>query len=204
MDIIFVVDRSGSIKDRDYDDMRTFLKLIGRRLQIGERDEKGEVIGQGAISAFSENFLKVISLKESAESPDKFFKVVDDMPGPRKGGRTYTHKGLALARKLATRAEGLSVDNPDVIKIFMVITDGQQTRAIYDRDFVRVRDAMKPFYSELKMNVFAIGVGLRRQRAINEVLGMVPRAMRRNAILAKDYKELTLTVEDYISKFCPG
>ncbi|CAB4027156.1 Alkaline phosphatase, partial [Paramuricea clavata] len=127
MDLILVLDRSASINRDDYEHMRHFLLSIGKSLKIGERNKDGEVIGQGAIVTFSEEGTLRISLKES-QSPGKFAQVVQTMPGPLPGGRTKTHKGLDVADKEAVTSEaGLRINDPKVEKIFMVITDGEQT-----------------------------------------------------------------------------
>jgi hypothetical protein len=127
MDIIFVLDRSASIRKDDYEHMRHFLESIGKTLKIGERDENGQIIGQGAIITFSEKGTLRMSLKES-NKPGEFLKLIYSMPGPLRGGRTKTHKGLDVADKqVASKAGGLRLDDPDVKKILMVITDGEQT-----------------------------------------------------------------------------
>lgn len=126
-DLILVLDRSGSIRPQDYELMRNFVVEIGQKLKIGERDDEGKVIGQGAIVTFSEDGTSRITLKESQE-PGKFVEVAKAMPGPYPGGRTKTHKALKIANeKLVTEAAGLRVNDPSVLKVFMVITDGKQT-----------------------------------------------------------------------------
>lgn len=127
MDLIMVLDRSSSIRPTDYEHMRDFLLSIGETLKIGQRDENGDIIGQGSIITFSEEGTLRISLKESRR-PGRFAEVVRNMPGPLPGGRTKTHRGLAVADKDALTVEaGLRMNDPDVQKIFMVITDGKQT-----------------------------------------------------------------------------
>ena len=61
---------------------------------------------------------------------------------------------------------------------------------------------MKPFNDRGYLDVFAVGVGLDDEKAINEVKDMV--RLPENAILAKNYKQLTETVESFIKMFCPG
>ena len=199
MDIIFVLDRSSSIKPSDYDKMRMFLTLVAERLRIGERDENGEVIGQGAIVTFSEKGVKRITLTES-RAAGRFEDVVKRMPGPLPGGRTKTHLGLDVADKdVATAEAGLRVNDPEVKKIFMVITDGEQTKG--GRGYKYVGEAIKPFFAR-DMDVFAVGIGLKKQTAIDEVRDMVE--IEANAILPENYKELSEAVEKFVKKFCPG
>ena len=179
--------------------MRRFLEIVGERLKVGERNENGEVIGQAAIVTFSEAGEKRITLKES-QTPGKFASVVRTMPGPLPGGRTKTHFGLALADKeVAIKESGFRVDDPEVKKMLMVITDGEQTRG--GRDYLYVRDAMKPFFNR-GMDVFAVGVGLTKEIAKQQINDMVE--VRENAIFAENYQELIDKVENFIEKFCPG
>jgi uncharacterized protein YegL len=201
MDIIFVLDRSSSIRKADYDLMRKFLLSLGEKLRIGERNEDGEVIGQAAIVTFSEKGETRITLKES-QAPGSFAKTVREMPGPKRGGRTKTHRGLDVADKnVVVKSAGYREDDPKVAKIFMVITDGKQTRESRRRGYKYVKEAMQPFFQR-DMNVFAVGVGLTDRNAQKQVRDMVE--VPQNAILAKNFKELSETVNNFIKKFCPG
>ena len=133
--LILVLDRSGSIRPSDYNEMREFLKILAHSLQIGVRNEQGEVIGQGGLVTFSEAGTTRITLQES-RGPGLFEEVVDRMPGPQRGGRTKTHLGLDVADKyIATKEAGFREDEKDAKKILMAITDGKQTRG--GRGYVR-------------------------------------------------------------------
>ena len=61
---------------------------------------------------------------------------------------------------------------------------------------------MRPFHNRGYLKVFAVGVGLSDESAINEVKDMVE--FPENAILTANYKELIDTVENIVMKFCPG
>lgn len=201
-DIIFVVDRSGSVRPSDYDEMRKFLEIVGKVLQIGVKNDQGEVIGQGAIVEFSEEADISITLKQS-QTPGEFTRVVNDrsrLLGPLTGGRTKTHLGLAVAdTELAIKEAGFREDDPDVKRMLMVITDGEQTKG--GKNFVYVKEAMQPFFKR-DMDVFALGVGLKKQAAKDEIRDMVEVA--ENAIFAESYSDLTQTMQRFIRKFCPG
>ena len=197
-DTIFVLDRSSSIKPSHYDQLRKFLKIIGKRLRIGEKNENGEILGQGAIVTFSERGERRLTLEESVEA-GKFVDVVKRMPGPLPGGRTKTHLGLYVADKdVVIKEAGYRADDPNVKKIIMVITDGKQTRG--GRGYKYVGDAMKPFFNRA-MDVFAIGVGLKEQKAIDEVRDMVN--IPENAIFPQSYSELLYAAPQVIQKLCP-
>ena len=181
--------------------MREFVKKIAEELKVGETNDEGDVIGQAAIVTFSEEGEKRITLAESRDAK-KFYDLVDRMPGPLLGGRTKTHRGLKIAdEEIAIKEAGYREDDPDVKKLLMVITDGEQTKESVQRGFVYVGDAMKPFFAR-NMDVFAIGVGLDNEDAIKEVKDMVE--VPENAILAANFSDLLYRVESIIKKFCPG
>lgn len=200
-DIIFVLDRSGSIRRSDFDLMRMFLLSFGEDLKIGGRDSKGEIVGQGAIVTFSERGTKRITLKES-QTPGRFAEVVKNMPGPLGVGRTKTHSGLRIADKeVAVKSAGYREDDANVTKILMVITDGEQTRESRRRGYEYVGDAMQPFFQR-DMNVFAVGVGIFGEEVRQQIKDMVE--LPQNVIFPNSFKELTGKVKYFMSKILPG
>ena len=181
--------------------MRMFLLSFGENLKIGERNSKGEIVGQGAIVTFSEGGTKRITLKES-QTPGRFADVVKIMPGPLAGGRTKTHKGLRMAEKeVAVKNAGYREDDANVTKILMVVTDGKQTIESRRRGYEYLGDAMQPFFRR-DMNVFAVGVGMRQKSVRKQVRDMVE--LPENAVFPKSFQELTETVKYFMSKLLPG
>ena len=195
------MDRSSSIRRSDFDFMRMFLLSFGENLKIGERNSKGEIVGQGAIVTFSEEGTKRITLKGS-QTPGHFAEVVKNMPGPLIGGRTKTHKGLRMADKeVAVKSAGYREDDANVTKILMVVTDGKQTIESRRRGYEYLGDAMQPFFRR-DMNVFAVGVGMRQKSVRKQVRDMVE--LPENAVFPKSFQELTETVKYFMSKLLPG
>ena len=179
--------------------MRKFVSKIAKELRVGETNDDGEIIGQVGIVTFSEESTKIITLAESQDK-EKFYDVVNKMPGP--GGRTKTHRGLAIAdEELAVKEAGYREDDPEVKKVIMVITDGKQTRESTRRGYKYVGEAVEPFFQR-NMDVFAIGVGLRSQGAMQEVRDMVE--LPENAIFPGSYSDLLYRVESIFKKFSPG
>lgn len=178
--------------------MKRFLRVVSDKLQIGVRNADGEVIGQGAIVTFSEDPKVEITLQGS-RSDREFSSAVDGLGTPVTGGRTKTALGLALADKeVAQRSAGLRDNDPNVKKMLMVITDGEQTPG---RDHVPLNTSMQPFF-ERDMEVFAVGVGLDEPKAIKEINDMVE--VPGNAIFPASYTQLIEEVDDFVARFCPG
>ena len=201
-DIIFIVDRSGSIRPSDYTQLRKFLIFVGDALQIGVKNEEGEVLGQGAIVTFSEESVIRITL-EGSRNPGNFTKVVNEMPGVLWAGRTKTHKALRLAdTEVAVAKAGYRGTEEDVAKILVIITDGRQTRESRRRGYIYVGEATRPFFARKDMEVFAIGVGLYRQSARQEIKDMVEQS--ENAVFLRSYSSLNDDENDFIGRFCPG
>lgn len=181
--------------------MRMFLLLFGENLKIGGRNSKGEIVGQGAIVTFSERGTKRITLKES-QTPGRFAEVVKNMPGPLRGGRTRTHKGLRIAdTEVAVKSAGYREDDANVKKILMVVTDGEQTRESRQRGYEDVGDAMQPFFQR-DMNVFSVGVGIFGEEVRQQIKDMVE--LPQNVIFPNSFKELTGKVKYFMSKILPG
>ena len=198
-DIIFVVDRSGSIRYPDYNRMRAFIEDIGKKLRIGVKNNKGEVFGQGAIVSFSDRGQTQITLRES-NTPGKFARVVKHMSGPLAGGRTKIHRGLAVAEnEVAIKESGLRVDDPDVYKVLVVITNGEQTRESVG--FVYLEDAVLPFFAR-GIDVLAVGVGLNTPKSNAQLQDMVQ--VPGNVIKIDNYNDLSASVGMIVGKICPG
>lgn len=178
--------------------MRKFLIKVGDSLQVGERNEAGEIIGQAAIVTFSEDANERINLKES-DTPGAFTQAVQRMPGPEPGGRTKTHKAMALVEEeILVKKNGYRENQDDVAKILVVITDGEQTK---DSKSPYVGEAIQPFFKK-NMEVFAIGVGLQKESARKEIRDMVQQP--ENAIFKDSYTDLIDSAQEFIRRFCPG
>ena len=176
--------------------MREFLKAISKKLQIGVQNAAGEVIGQGGIATFSNGANIEINLQQS-RVPGAFIKAVEEHPGRLLRGKTRTDLGLKEAEKLIEKARGFREDDPDVKRVLVVITDGEQTP---EGDFKTVSEAIKPFYKK-DMDVYAIGVGIDKTKAITEIESMVKNRERGFAVFRKKYSDLTKEVDDFVQKF---
>ncbi len=199
-DTIFVVDRSSSISEASFDSIRSFILSVGKRLRIGAKNEKKEIMGQGAIVTFSEEGQKIISLKDS-KTPGKFSKAVRSMPGPIPINEraTKTHRGLEVAyRQVAVVSEGLRAHDDSVHKVVVVITNGHQTRE--KSGYVYVGDAVKAFFKR-GIDVIAIGIGLETEKAKQQLNDMV--RVPENAFLVNHHSNLSSAMKKIVSRVCP-
>ena len=194
-----MVDRSAKINEDGYNMIRSFIQSVAKRLRIGVKNEKKEIIGQGAIVTFSDIGQKIITLKDS-RTPGKFAKAVQSMPGPLSDGATKTHRGLEVAyRQVALVEEGLRAYDDSVHKVVVVITNGAQTPE--QNGYVYVGNAVKPFFSR-GIDVIAIGVGLKTNKAKEQLNDMV--RIPENAFLVNQHSNLSSAMNNIISRVCPG
>ena len=178
--------------------MRRFLTVVGEDLQVGVRDDEGALYGQAAMVTFSEDANVQITLRESGTT-GAFADKVESMPGPLVMGRTRTHLGIALAENdVLQQSAGYRENEDDVAKIFVVITDGEQTQ---DSRSTYVGDAIIPIFNR-GVTVFAIGVGLTGENARTQIRDMVN--VPENAIFPDSYSALINDVHKFVRKFCPG
>lgn len=198
-DTIFVVDRSAGIDGASFDKIRSFIQSVGKRLRIGVKNEKKEIIGQAAIVSFSDHGKKVITLKDS-RTPGKFAKALRSMEGPSSDGTTKTHRGLEVAyREVAIVAEGLRSQDDSVYKVVIVITNRQQTEE--KNGYVYVGDAVKPFFRR-GIDVMAIGVGLETKKAQDQLNDMV--RIPENAFFLNEHSSLNSLMGKIVTRMCPG
>ena len=194
-----MVDRSAKINENDYERIRSFIRSVAKRLRIGVKNEKKEIIGQGAIVTFSNKGQKIITLKDS-KIPGRFAKAVRAMPGPLSDGTTKTHRGLEVAyRQVALFEEGLRTSDDSVHKVVVVIANGVQTPE--RNGYVYVGDAVKPFFSR-GIDVIAIGVGLETNKAKEQLNDMV--RVPENVFLVNNHRNLSSAIKKIMSRVCPG
>jgi hypothetical protein len=199
-DTIFVVDRS-SISESGYANIRSFILNVARRLRVGVKNERKEIIGQGAVVTFSDEGKKIVTLKDS-KYPGRFVKAVRSMPGPlsdaTRAGKI--HRGLEIAyREVAVANEGLRVRDDSVHKTVVVITNGHQTEE--KNGYVYVGDAVKPFFKR-GIDVIAIGIDLETGKAKDQLKDMV--RIPQNAFLVNHHSNLSSAMNRIVSRVCPS
>ena len=197
-DIIFVLDRSGSIKPDDYNQLKNFLSVVGDKVQIGVKNDTGASIGQGAIVTFSEHAKVQITLAASRR-PGAFSEKVNELPALLPDGRTRIDLGLAIADKeVAQKAAGFRDNDNDVKRILVVVTNGEQTK---EKGYVPIKEAIKHFFAR-DMEVFVVGLGIEKQEAREGINDMVK--VPANAIFLKSYTDLLHHVNEFLKLICSG
>ena len=196
-----MVDRS-SISESGYENIRSFILSVAKHLRIGVKNDRREIIGQGAVVTFSDEGKKIITLRDS-RTPGRFAKAVRSMPGPLSDRSTRAgniHRGLEVAyRQVAVVAEGLRARDDSVHKVVVVITNGHQTQE--KNGYVYVGDAVKAFFKR-GIDVIAIGVDLETQKAKDQLNDMV--RIPENAFLVNHHSNLSRAMKTIESRVCPG
>ena len=202
VDIIFVLEWSGTIHSDDYNSVRNFLLSIGKRLRIGEQNEKREAIGQGAIITYNKVGKMEITLKES-QNKGSFARVVRTMADPIVSHQTKSARSLNAANKsVVINSTGYRENDADVSKLLVVISNETKRRDSQENSYKYAREVVQPLIRP-DVKTLAVAVGTSDKKVIENVRNMVKD--QENAILLNNYRELNETVENFIlNKSCPG
>ncbi|XP_018422611.1 PREDICTED: collagen alpha-6(VI) chain [Nanorana parkeri] len=112
-DVMFLVDSSGSIGKEDFNKMKTFMKTLVNRTDVGADKV------QFGIVQFSDTTMEVLQLNKNG-TKDSIWSAIDNMIYMAK--TTYTGKALKFVAEYFKEDKGA---RPRVKKILILITDGQ-------------------------------------------------------------------------------
>ena len=118
MDVVFVLDESGSIGQSDFDLMKSFLSQLVSRLDIDSGQTRVGLVtfASGVGTYFNLNAHSTVAAVQTAIASLGY-----------SGGATDTDAALAHVRNtMLTSAAG---DRPDVPNVVVVLTDGHSTNA---------------------------------------------------------------------------
>ncbi|XP_048579839.1 uncharacterized protein LOC5504566 isoform X2 [Nematostella vectensis] len=144
VDILFMMDSSGSIGTEDYIKEKSFVKQLASSFTVSPQGT------HAALMIYSDH-AQIESNLGQHSSIESFNDAVDRLPYLEK--RTRIDKALKLAYNEVFSAERGA--RPGKSKIAVVLTDGQQTP---DPDATPLDVAVRPLH-DAKIHVFAIGVG---------------------------------------------
>ena len=137
-DLIFVLDSSTSIGERNYNDVRSFVSKFARRLN----EQNGNRIG---VIIFSNQAEVTFNLTQ----PDKIIHGTI----PYRSGQTNTPDALCKLGMLFDRAEN------NALKIAILFTDGRSTLSENQCDYTSVRSASTALKTQHNDSlVYVIGV----------------------------------------------
>ncbi|KAM8967064.1 collagen alpha-6(VI) chain [Pelodytes ibericus] len=117
-DVIFLVDSSGSIGPPNYDKMKTFMKNLVNKTEIGRDKVQFAVVQFSDTTNVEFQLDQYTTMGPIMDSIDKMIYM---------GQHTYTGKALEFVSEYFSQAKGA---RPKVRKFLILITDGQATDAV--------------------------------------------------------------------------
>ena len=186
MDLIFVLDTSGSIGDNNFRRMKNFVRILVGNLEINTGIVRVGVLVYGDTPNIAFN------LNDFRDGEDAA-KAILDIEFSR--GTTDTAAALALVRTEMLRADrGNRVDAPDVV---IVVTDGDSNDI--ERTLTEAR-----LLKEAGVTSLALGVSDPRWMRSTELYGIASLPRDTNALRVRDYASLDKVVEAIQEAICNG
>ena len=144
LDVVFVLDNSGSIESKEFESMKQSVINIVSSLTIGPEHTRVAVI------SFDDDVTLVFNLN-SHTTNDSLIEAIDNITYI--GGGTNTHLALRLLRE-STTSELLGVrPSSESTKVAIVITDGRSTNGNL------TRAEAERLHMETDFLVIAVGIG---------------------------------------------
>ncbi|XP_061188203.1 collagen alpha-1(XIV) chain-like [Saccostrea echinata] len=150
------MDKSGSVKETDFDESVDFVYNVTEYLAIGSSDM------QVSIVVFSSSYTEEFDLNDHTAKSD-LLNAIKNLRGTRTTGRTYTYDAIDYVREYSfTSAKG---GRSGANRTVVILTDGLSnngSRTITAADNLRTEGA----------EVFAIGIGSTVSRSNEELRGI--------------------------------
>ena len=170
VDLVFVLDASGSVKADNFDKMKDFVKNF-----LSDADVDGGSVRVG-VNVYSTGSKIEFNLNEH-DKKDDMFKAIDAIK--YQAGWTNTASGLEkMRKKMFTFAAG---DRPNVDNVAIVLTDGQSN--INAKNTIPKADKAR----NEGIHIYAIGIGLSDTK---ELEGIANKPSRDNQFAIDDFDEL--------------
>lgn len=145
LDLVIVMDSSGSIGDKNFDTQRRFVKTLLSRLNLGKNGTLFSLINFNTRPYMEINFQNFTDYATTAGIIDKIRYT---------GGNTYTFDALKMANEEVLREEkGMRPVEDGIPKVVMVLTDGlsnNKTRTLQEAQRIKDRG----------FNVISVGIGV--------------------------------------------
>uniref|UniRef100_A0A665U2F6 VWFA domain-containing protein n=1 Tax=Echeneis naucrates TaxID=173247 RepID=A0A665U2F6_ECHNA len=176
LDIIFLVDSSGSISKKSYKTMKDFIKSLVSKSAIGKNDM------HIAVMQFSSEPKMEFSL-DTYYSQDEILKAIDAMQ--QMDQNTYTGKAIKEVSQYFSQSRG---GRPGIGQRLLIITDG------------KAQDDVKVPAAELRAKnvvIYAIGVDRAETSQLKDLSGSQERVF-----YEKDFDELKQLENQLVVKLC--
>jgi len=171
LDLIFLLDASGSVGKDNYLKEKEFIKIVASRYELG-------TTSQAAVIPFSYQASIAVPLG-STKTALSFASAVDNIPYDAGSTR------IDLALRLAYDEYFASEDSNDTQKLVILLTDGKQT---HSSSYIPISDTVKLLRSKAA-RIFAVTIGnnidMSTMRAVTEEDDHIFQAAEFNDLVAK-------------------
>ena len=171
LDLIFLLDASGSVRKHNYLKEKEFIKIVASRYELG-------TTSQAAVIPFSYQASIAVPLG-STKTALSFASAVDNIPYDAGSTR------IDLALRLAYDEYFASEDSNDTQKLVILLTDGKQT---HSSSYIPISDTVKLLRSKAA-RIFAVTIGnnidMSSMRAVTEEDDHIFQAAEFNDLVAK-------------------
>ncbi|XP_020614869.1 matrilin-2-like [Orbicella faveolata] len=171
LDLIFLLDASGSVGEDNYVKEKEFIKTVTSRYELG-------TTSQAAVIAFSTNVFNAVPLG-SKNTTLSFASAVDNIP------YFNGHTRIDLALRLAYDKYFSSEDTNETQKLVILLTDGKQTHSY---SYIPIEDTVQLLRSKAA-RIYAVTIGsnidMRAMRAVTEEDDDIFQASEFNDLVAK-------------------
>lgn len=156
-DVVYVMDRSGSVKEADFDESVDFVYNVTDYLAIGTSEM------QVSIVIFSSSHTEEFDLNDFTTKAD-LLNAIKNLRGTRTTGKTYTYDAIDYVKdnSFTSAKGGRSGANRTVV----ILTDG------LSNNFTRTVTAADELRAGLGAEVFAIGIGSTVSKSNDELKGI--------------------------------
>lgn len=156
-DVVYVMDRSGSVKEADFDESVDFVYNVTEYLSIGTSEM------QVSIVIFSSSHSEEFDLNDFTSKAD-LLNAIKNLRGTRTTGKTYTYDAIDYVKdnSFTSAKGGRSGANRTVV----ILTDG------LSNNFTLTVTAADELRAGLGAEVFAIGIGSTVSKSNDELKGI--------------------------------
>lgn len=180
MDLMLVMDESGSIRPENFQKMKNFARDLLRNFKIGPNDMRVAVI-KFSYSAYRVFHFYTYSSFEDISAA--LLNIVYD------GGGTNTAEALRLARETTAHSR------PNAVTAAIVLTDGQSySEQITSQEAQRLKDT--------GTKVFSVGIGY--SISLSELTSIASTPVSQYLITTSNFNELYNKVQQFVDGLCRG